>query len=104
MPCDVGDDKEQDPAKLLSVGSRHPTQVIAFLGLFEYGLAAEGEPASGGLGNVRHVISIHDVVSDTMHQFAPSYHDYVLYSNGGTKEAPKKVRTSFMQGFMMHFL
>jgi hypothetical protein len=46
----------------------------------------------GGLGNVRHVISIHDVVTDTMHQFAPSYHDYVLYSNGGNKEAPKKVR------------
>jgi len=48
----------------------------------------------GGLGNVRHVISIHDVVTDTMHQFAPSYHDYVLYSNGGNKEAPKKVRCS----------
>ena len=46
---------------------------------------------------MRHVISIHDVVSDTMHQFAPSYHDYVLYSNGGTKEAPKKVRTSLVQ-------
>lgn len=54
------------------------------------------EPSSGraGLGNVRHVISIHDVVSDTMHQFAPSYHDYVLYSNGGNKEAPKKARRS----------
>ena len=45
-----------------------------------------------GLENMRHVISIHDVVSDTMHQFAPTYHDYVLYSNGGTKEPPKKVR------------
>ena len=40
---------------------------------------------------MRHVISIKDVVSDTMHQFAPTYHDYVLYSNGGNKEAPKKV-------------
>lgn len=49
--------------------------------------------SGGRFGNVRHVISIHDVVSDTMHQFAPSYHDYVLYSNGGNKEAPKKVRT-----------
>jgi len=39
---------------------------------------------------MRHVISIHDVVSDTMHQFAPTYHDYVLYSNGGGKEAPPK--------------
>ncbi len=40
---------------------------------------------------MRHVISIHDVVSDTMHQFAPTYHNYVLYSNGGSKEAPKTV-------------
>ena len=40
---------------------------------------------------MRHVISIHDVVSDTMHQFAPTYHNYVLYSNQGSKEAPKTV-------------
>lgn len=52
---------------------------------------AEENAGGGGLGNVRHVISIRDVVSDTMHQFAPTYHDYVLYSNGGSKEAPKKV-------------
>ena len=45
-----------------------------------------------GLKNMRHAISIHDVVSDTMHQFAPTYHDYVLYSNGGSKEAPKRAR------------
>ena len=50
-------------------------------------------PETGlGLENMRHVISIHDVVSDTMHQFAPTYHDYVLYSNGGSKDAPKTVR------------
>ena len=30
-------------------------------------------------GNVGHAISIYDVVSDTVHQFAPAYHDYVLY-------------------------
>ena len=38
-----------------------------------------------GLENMRHVISIRDVVNDTVHQFAPTYHDYVLYSNGGNK-------------------
>ena len=38
-----------------------------------------------GLQNMRHVISIRDVVSDTVHQFAPTYHDYVLYSNGNSK-------------------
>ena len=47
-----------------------------------------------GLENMKHVISIHDVVSDTMHQFAPTYHNYVLYSNQGSKEAPKTVSTS----------
>lgn len=49
-----------------------------------------------GLENMRHVISIHDVVSDTMHQFAPTYHNYVLYSNGGSKEAPKTVGSSYL--------
>ena len=50
-----------------------------------------------GLENMKHVISIHDVVSDTMHQFAPTYHNYVLYSNQGSKEAPKTVSASFQQ-------
>ncbi len=57
------------------------------------GCNAAGPTAGIGLENMRHVISIHDVVSDTMHQFAPTYHDYVLYSNGGGKEAPKTVRS-----------
>lgn len=36
-----------------------------------------------------------DVVTDTVHQFAPAYHDYVLYSDGTHKAAtpPKTVRT-----------
>ena len=58
-------------------------------------LRAKTGPETGlGLENMRHVISIHDVVSDTMHQFAPTYHNYVLYSNGGSKEAPKTVRAA----------
>lgn len=55
-----------------------------------------GANAGLGLENMRHVISIHDVVSDTMHQFAPTYHNYVLYSNGGSKEAPKTVGSSYL--------
>ena len=39
--------------------------------------------------NVTHAISVRDLVSDTVHQFAPTYHDYVLYSNSGAKSAPK---------------
>lgn len=48
-------------------------------------MALAGASHGIGLSNMRHVISIHDVVSDTMHQFAPTYHDYVLYDNSGKK-------------------
>ena len=37
-------------------------------------------------------MNINDVVSDTVHQFAPTYHSYVLYSNSGARNAPKTVR------------
>ncbi|EFN51463.1 hypothetical protein CHLNCDRAFT_27935, partial [Chlorella variabilis] len=52
-------------------------------------------------GNITHAISIRDVVTDTVHQFAPAYHDYVLYSDGTRKQAtpPKTVRTrTFVAG------
>lgn len=40
-------------------------------------------------------------MTDTVHQFAPAYHDYVLYSDGTRKQAtpPKTVRTrTFVAG------
>eukprot|EP00208_Stichococcus_sp_RCC1054_P005236 CAMPEP_0206140088 /NCGR_PEP_ID=MMETSP1473-20131121/8292_1 /ASSEMBLY_ACC=CAM_ASM_001109 /TAXON_ID=1461547 /ORGANISM="Stichococcus sp, Strain RCC1054" /LENGTH=427 /DNA_ID=CAMNT_0053534099 /DNA_START=327 /DNA_END=1614 /DNA_ORIENTATION=+ len=60
--------------------------------------AARGGPA---VGNAMHAISIHDVASDTVHQFAPTYRDYVLYSDsnvdgdgdGDGTEQPKVVKT-----------
>lgn len=52
-----------------------------------------GMEARLGAGNVRHAISIRDVVSDTVHQFAPQYHDYVLYSDDTTEKPVKTVRT-----------
>ena len=54
--------------------------------------------ASGmaSMGNAMHAISIHDVATDTVHQFAPTYRDYVLYSDTNnpddTKEPPKTFR------------
>ena len=49
------------------------------------------------VGNAMHAISIHDVASDTVHQFAPTYRDYVLYSDSNSpedvKEPPKTYRT-----------
>ena len=56
--------------------------------------AAAGGGAGGNIrsGNITHAISIRDVVTDTVHQFAPAYHDYVLYSDGTRKAvaAPPK--------------
>ncbi|KFM24701.1 Transmembrane protein 184B [Auxenochlorella protothecoides] len=47
--------------------------------------------AGGGLsgGNVTHAISIRDMVTDTVHQFAPAYHNYVLYSDGSSAPGAK---------------
>ena len=45
-----------------------------------------GGTGGGGvdLTSMRHAISIRDVVADTVHQFAPAYHNYVLYDSGGS--------------------
>lgn len=41
-------------------------------------------------------------MTDTVHQFAPAYHDYVLYSDGQARKVatpPKTVRTrTFVAG------
>eukprot|EP00889_Picochlorum_renovo_P001238 jgi/Picre1/28268/NNA_003674.t1 len=38
-----------------------------------------------GRDAVGHAMSLGDVVTDTMHQFAPTYQNYVLYSDGTAK-------------------
>ncbi|DBA98206.1 hypothetical protein WJX77_005615 [Trebouxia sp. C0004] len=53
---------------------------------------ASGDMGGLGVSNIRHAMNINDVVSDTVHQFAPTYHSYVLYSNSGARNAPKTVR------------
>eukprot|EP00271_Cylindrocystis_brebissonii_P006323 TRINITY_DN19059_c0_g2_i1.p1 TRINITY_DN19059_c0_g2~~TRINITY_DN19059_c0_g2_i1.p1 ORF type:complete len:626 (-),score=93.83 TRINITY_DN19059_c0_g2_i1:805-2682(-) len=55
-----------------------------------YMQANVGENA-GWAGNITHAINFKDVINDTVHQFAPTYHDYILYSDG-TQEAPRKYR------------
>eukprot|EP00898_Chlorokybus_atmophyticus_P000981 jgi/Chlat1/1884/Chrsp145S02204 len=42
--------------------------------------AVNGEAKLGV--SIGHAISFKDVFADTVHQFAPTYHDYVLYSDG----------------------
>lgn len=51
---------------------------------FPYQEYISEDGVGGGLpavGNAMHAINIHDVASDTVHQFAPTYRDYVLYSD-----------------------
>jgi len=52
----------------------------------------DGLDHRGISGSIEHAISIHDVMNDVEHQFAPSYHDYILYSDG-TDEGPRRHRT-----------
>ena len=42
-----------------------------------------------------HAISIHDVASDTVHQFAPTYRDYVLYSDSNNPDDVKAPPKTF---------
>ncbi|GJP39530.1 hypothetical protein CLOM_g23893 [Closterium sp. NIES-68] len=49
------------------------------------------EEVGGFLQRLRHAAAMGDVVNDTVHQFSPTYHDYVLYSDGSTE--PKHFRT-----------
>merc|ERR1719498_1077599 len=56
---------------------------------------------AGALGVLRgaaHAIAVDDVVSDTVHQFAPTYQEYVLHGSEGG--APRKIRmkTHVMMG------
>ncbi|KAG0582878.1 hypothetical protein KC19_3G092600 [Ceratodon purpureus] len=60
----------------------------------DYAEANIGGTETNAWQSLFHVLNLIDVVHDTMHQFAPTYHDYVLYSNdseAGT--APKRYRT-----------
>ncbi|KAJ7537570.1 hypothetical protein O6H91_11G012000 [Diphasiastrum complanatum] len=60
--------------------------------LFAFPYKEYAEVKGGGLGSltrsITHALNLFDVVSDTVHQFAPTYHDYVLYdgSQGATKK------------------
>eukprot|EP00249_Psilotum_nudum_P022161 c28398_g1_i1 orf=883-2328(+) len=62
--------------------------------------------SSGGLtGNITHALNFNDVYYDTVHQFAPTYHDYVLYSDGSQEALQKyRVRTFVPTGQEMETL
>nr|XP_025618761.1 transmembrane protein 184A isoform X2 [Arachis hypogaea] len=49
--------------------------------------------ASRGLSaSLAHALMLNDFYHDTVHQFAPTYHDYVLYNHDGD-EGPRKYRS-----------
>jgi hypothetical protein len=52
---------------------------------FADGNGAGGAAAGLAPDAVTHAMSLRDVVTDTMHQFAPTYQNYVLYSDGTAK-------------------
>lgn len=71
--------------------------LAAFAHLYAFPYKDYAEANVGGVEtspwrSLFHVLNLIDVVYDTMHQFAPAYHDYVLYSND-PEGAPKRYRT-----------
>uniref|UniRef100_A0A7N0ZTV6 Uncharacterized protein n=1 Tax=Kalanchoe fedtschenkoi TaxID=63787 RepID=A0A7N0ZTV6_KALFE len=49
--------------------------------------------SSSFTGSLAHALSINDFYHDTVHQFAPTYHDYVLYNHEEGSEGPIKYRS-----------
>ncbi|KAF9621571.1 hypothetical protein IFM89_022925 [Coptis chinensis] len=50
--------------------------------------------ASGGLtGSLGHALKFNDFYHDTVHQFAPTYHDYVLYNHNEGDDGTRKYRS-----------
>ncbi|XP_042476752.1 transmembrane protein 184A-like isoform X4 [Macadamia integrifolia] len=50
--------------------------------------------ASGGLtGSLAHALKFNDFYHDAVHQFAPTYHDYVLYNHTEGDEGTRKYRS-----------
>ncbi|KAK9749761.1 hypothetical protein RND81_02G148300 [Saponaria officinalis] len=49
--------------------------------------------SAGLTGSLGHALKLNDFYHDTVHQFAPTYHEYVLYNHGEGEEGPRKYRS-----------
>lgn len=49
--------------------------------------------SSGLTGSLAHAVKLSDFYHDTVHQFAPTYHEYVLYNHGEGEVGPRKYRS-----------
>ncbi|KAI9082603.1 hypothetical protein K1719_035472 [Acacia pycnantha] len=58
----------------------------------EYAGANIGQ-SRGLTASIAHALMINDFYHDTVHQFAPTYHDYVLYNHGEGEEGTRKYRS-----------
>ncbi|KAK4762521.1 hypothetical protein SAY86_008289 [Trapa natans] len=47
----------------------------------------------GLIGSLAHAVKLNDLYHDTVHQFAPTYHEYVLYNHSEGDEGAKKYRS-----------
>ncbi|EXB57575.1 hypothetical protein L484_022682 [Morus notabilis] len=47
----------------------------------------------GFTGSLAHAVKLNDFYHDTVHQFAPTYHDYVLYNHNEGDEGTRKYRS-----------
>ncbi|KAK4748769.1 hypothetical protein SAY87_015355 [Trapa incisa] len=47
----------------------------------------------GFTASLAHALMLNDFYHDTVHQFAPTYHDYVLYNHGEGDEGARKYRS-----------
>jgi hypothetical protein len=47
----------------------------------------------GLTGSLAHALKLNDFYHDTVHQFAPTYHDYVLYNHNEGDEGTRKYRS-----------
>lgn len=52
----------------------------------------------GIMTNIGHAISLNDVVADTVHQFAPTYQEYVLHGTAGGPTRKFRMKTHIMMG------
>ena len=66
---------------------------------FPYKQYSIGGTAAGfRLDAFTHAVSVADVMKDVIHVFAPSYSDYVLYSDGGPADHVKRKKFRGQQG------
>lgn len=49
--------------------------------------------ARGFTGSLAHALKLNDFYHDTVHQFAPTYHEYTLYDNSESEDGSRKYRS-----------